>query len=714
MSLPQYSITDPKIPLETVYPVVEITTDAPHKNDNSETEHMVHFKFIPPKCPLKRIPVDLCAVIDVSGSMGEQASLTNEMSELAVLDVVKHAMRTIIAAMVSEDRLAIVSFTNVAKVEFSMCFMDEKNKSAADKVVEGLKPLNSTNLWAGLSTALEEFKKIPRDDTANRLRTIFLLTDGLPNIEPPRGHIPMLKQKKDQFDEENFPTINTFGFGYTLESQLLNEIAILGNGQYSFIPDASFVGTVFIHAITAIFSTYARDLKVSIEAVKSELNLEKPILAGFPTVREDWGYRFELGSVLYGQSRDVIIPIKISKEAERSKFAIITVAFIDEKGAKWSLSRDVVDRDETNVTERLSQKYRLLVAETLQSIVKNIAKRYSKTNQFSGTAGVQSVPQSVLDDARGQIDILISDIAEAERWRGLSDDFQSPKGRMAQILIDLEGQVMQAFADPEAYKRWGQHYLPSLARTHQLQVCNNFKDPGVQPYIGDYAKNVRLKLDDMFLNLPPPTPSIRKSKSSNRRSGNTVNMMKFHNANNPCFAGWCTVLMGDGSTKTVAEIVKDDAVVVDLKRTMTSKVACVVVTEIMDNIVTLAKIGGLYITPYHPVFVNHEWKFPVDVEGSEVKEYDCPRVYSIVLESCLKGSGSQNTIVIEGIECATLGHGKTGNKVIEHEYLGTKAVLNDLRNVDNGREWNNGLVTLLGVKRNEKGIISGIISKISG
>ena len=36
--------------------------------------------------------------------------------------------------------------------------------------------------------------------------------------------------------------------------------------------------------------------------------------------------------------------------------------------------------------------------------------------------------------------------------------------------------------EQEYYVKWGRHYLPSLARAHLLQQCNNFKDPGVQGY----------------------------------------------------------------------------------------------------------------------------------------------------------------------------------------------------------------------------------------
>ena len=48
------------------------------------------------------------------------------------------------------------------------------------------------------------------------------------------------------------------------------------------------------------------------------------------------------------------------------------------------------------------------------------------------------------------------------------------------LLADMEGQVMEAISRGDYYQKWGKHYLPSLARAHQLQQCSNFKDPGVQ------------------------------------------------------------------------------------------------------------------------------------------------------------------------------------------------------------------------------------------
>jgi len=57
--------------------------------------------------------------------------------------------------------------------------------------------------------------------------------------------------------------VNTFGFGYELDSKLLEDIAILGNsGSYAFIPDGSFVGTIFVNAITTLLTTVATNVQV--------------------------------------------------------------------------------------------------------------------------------------------------------------------------------------------------------------------------------------------------------------------------------------------------------------------------------------------------------------------------------------------------------------------------------------------------------------------
>jgi len=65
-------------------------------------------------------PVDLYCCVDVSGSMGSScAGTTDGKTEyvengFSLLDLVKHALKTVITSMRPQDRLSIISFNNNA------------------------------------------------------------------------------------------------------------------------------------------------------------------------------------------------------------------------------------------------------------------------------------------------------------------------------------------------------------------------------------------------------------------------------------------------------------------------------------------------------------------------------------------------------------------------------------------------------------------------
>lgn len=94
----------------------------------SENDRGVIVKIQPHKKPANRklhVPCDLVLSIDVSGSMQIAAPMPSQPGEdaapmedagLSVLDLVKHAARTIMETLDSEDRLGIVTFSSNAKV----------------------------------------------------------------------------------------------------------------------------------------------------------------------------------------------------------------------------------------------------------------------------------------------------------------------------------------------------------------------------------------------------------------------------------------------------------------------------------------------------------------------------------------------------------------------------------------------------------------------
>lgn len=71
-----------------------------------------------------RPPTDVCCVVDVSGSMGvECANGDAESQGLSVLDVVKHACKTVAHSLSAQDRFSLV---RVVGVFVLFCFEPEQ------------------------------------------------------------------------------------------------------------------------------------------------------------------------------------------------------------------------------------------------------------------------------------------------------------------------------------------------------------------------------------------------------------------------------------------------------------------------------------------------------------------------------------------------------------------------------------------------------------
>jgi hypothetical protein len=170
---------------------------------------------------------------------------------------------------------------------------------------------------------MDLFNDLPAS-TTSRLSALFILTDGQPNRVPPRGHIPMLEHYLESHPiVRSALTISSFGFGYSLESMLLSEIGRVGGGGYSFIPDAGLVGTVFVHAVANLYSTYAIRCALNVEVPKG-IKVKK-VRGGFVKLDASWGSKVEFGDLQYGQTRDIILEFE---GGHRGKLPEVTVSVV--------------------------------------------------------------------------------------------------------------------------------------------------------------------------------------------------------------------------------------------------------------------------------------------------------------------------------------------------------------------------------------------------
>jgi hypothetical protein len=243
------------------------------------------------------------------------------------------------------------------------------------------------------------------------------------------------------------------------------------------------------------------------------------------------------------------------------------------------------------------------------------------------------------------------------------------------LLSDLEnddpnhGQMKKSIQYSQWYEKWGRHYLPSAIRSHELELCFNFKDDAPQHYVSDTFKTEQTRIENLFCTITPPRPSLHTTVQ-------TTNMTSYYNQSGGCFDGNGIVLLADNSTKLVKNIRKGDLLMTPHGP---STVKCVLKLN-FNKLMKIVNINGLYITQFHPVFYNNTWKFPIDIAESSNVYID--ELYDFVLDS-------NHIAIINDVQVVCLGHGFTEN-IVHHEYFGKK-IISDLETHPN---WNDGYINL--------------------
>ncbi|KAL0486297.1 developmentally-regulated vWFA domain protein [Acrasis kona] len=625
---------------------------------NQSKKHVL-IKLLPSHTDKSRKPVNICCVIDISGSMADIAKVqsstgTDESNGLSILDLVKHSVRTIMATMNPEDDLSIVSFSDDAELVLNTTKMDKNGKNKAEAVLNKLQPTCSTNIWAGLEKGLN----VLRENDHKTLPALLLFTDGQPNVEPPRGHIPMLKMYKDK---HGLPCIiNTFGFGYNLDSTLLYKLAYEGCGSYTFIPDGGLVGTAFINSTANLYNIRALNASVSVELINgATISTNNPVMGGFPHVDSSWGTTVDIGSIQLEQSKDVII--KLDKMApDQLPSVSVTLKYNQVPTGKLvtiSNQVDVSNQPLLDDKELEAQYHRLQFVDTIMEVHKK-----------------QSRSKLSFDDSKKIVANLSKEITK------------NNDQRVDALLKDIEGQVLLSI-EPNFWKKWGRHYLLSLLMAHRQQQCNNFKDPGVQVYGSETFNNLRDEFDEIFRKLPAPKPAVAKKNAA------PVNMRNYHYVNNGCFHGDCYVLDQNDDKILVRNVRKGQVLKTDQGF---SNVSCVIKMNSSEDVDKLVELeGGLKITPWHPIMYDGKWCFPNEV--SSAVNVKCDAVFTFVLEK-------DHVVLVNGVPCVTLGHGFKDD-VREHDFFGTQKVIQNLKMLSG---WDEGFVVASGHWRDEKGNVCKI------
>lgn len=166
-----------------------------------------------PESSGRSVPLNLCLVLDQSGSMDGKPMAT-----------VKQAAARLIEGLAPNDRISIVTFNHRAKVLLPNQVIDDP--ATVSRSLQSLEASGGTAIDEGLRLGIEEIAKGKKD----AISQIFLLTDG----ENEHGNNDRCLKLAQVATGYNL-TLNSLGFGSSWNQDVLEKIADAGGGTLSYI-----------------------------------------------------------------------------------------------------------------------------------------------------------------------------------------------------------------------------------------------------------------------------------------------------------------------------------------------------------------------------------------------------------------------------------------------------------------------------------------------
>jgi Ca-activated chloride channel family protein len=188
----------------------------------------------------------LTFVIDVSGSMGDPGKL----------DMVQQALHTLVDQLRPSDSVAIVTFSDNARVVRPMTRVAERSDLHA--AIRELRIEGSTNLEAGLVTGYQVARDGFRAGATNR---VILLSDGLANVGDTDA-APILSRVREAAQKQI--TLLGVGVGSDYGDTLMEQLADHGDGYVVYISELKQAEKVFVEQLPAALSIRALDAKVQV------------------------------------------------------------------------------------------------------------------------------------------------------------------------------------------------------------------------------------------------------------------------------------------------------------------------------------------------------------------------------------------------------------------------------------------------------------------
>ncbi len=322
---------------------------------NSQRQLSVSISAIEDNPKKSNLPLNLCLVLDRSGSMAEKS-----------LETVKQAAMTIVEKLTPRDRLSVVAFDHRAKIIIPNQLVADK--AQINQQIQTLMAEGGTAIDEGLKLGIKEIAAGHR----NTVSQIFLLTDGENEHGDDRRCL-----KLAQIASEYNITINTLGFGTHWNQDVLEQIADRAGGTLAYIEEPEQAVTEFTRLFTRAQSVGLTNAHLMMELMpRVRLAELKPVAQVYPdTVElpielEGNFFTVRLGDLMRNRSRVVLINLYINQlPPGKQQIAAVQIRYDNPVAGKEGLYSVVVP-----VEVEVQTQYQPAPNERVQQSILTLAK----------------------------------------------------------------------------------------------------------------------------------------------------------------------------------------------------------------------------------------------------------------------------------------------------------------------------------------------------
>jgi len=232
--------------------------------------------------PLRR-PMNLCVVLDRSGSMAEEGKIAHA----------KEALCALIDRLREDDIFSLVIYDDVVDVLRSAGPAGDR-RTLRD-LVEGIQPRGWTNLGGGMQ---EGFRQVARNAGEGYVNRVVLLSDGLANrgITDPSVLGAIARRYRDRSI-----SLTTMGVGLDYNENLMCALASEGGGNYYFIESGRDLASILRGEFRVLGSVVAQNAVI---VLRPGTGVRIVDVVGAPFSVDDGAVRIRLGDVSSGERRE--------------------------------------------------------------------------------------------------------------------------------------------------------------------------------------------------------------------------------------------------------------------------------------------------------------------------------------------------------------------------------------------------------------------------